>query len=166
MLSARGALAESMVRAVAFVVSMSMLRSATACDCSCYSSDAIACDADGLECTPPIGQGGCQAHTTGYHCYAGNASRSCATHAAVRQCCDGESSFGDEICSTNWCTSIHRNIEHTSPSDSGYDCWAGYDNEECSCSEGEARETGRTQVYRANTGWGTRTEYICHAKAA
>ena len=121
----------------AFILSIS-IRAAAACDCSCFQSGYY-CDADGVDCTSP-GPGGCQAHSTGYHCYNSNASRSCAFGDAAGRCCDGESSFGAEVCSQEWCTSPHRNQGTTSPvPSSGNDCWAGTDSEECSCSEGEAR---------------------------
>ena len=43
----------------------------------------------------------------------------------------------DHQCSTDWCTS---------PGLLGHDdCWAGSEDEPCSCSTGEARETGQTQ---------------------
>ena len=54
-----------------------------------------------------------------------------------------------EGCSQAWCTSPN--------GDGGYDCWAGSDSEECSCSEGKAKETGE----RLESGGTTYYEYTC-----
>ena len=46
----------------------------------------------------------------------------------------------------------------TSPSDDGgYDCWAGSEGEPCTCSEGEARETGSTLEWEGQTYY----DYTC-----
>ena len=54
-----------------------------------------------------------------------------------------------EGCSQAWCTSPD--------GDGGHDCWAGSSSEECSCSEGEAKETGAEHHDGDNTYY----EYTC-----
>ena len=52
-------------------------------------------------------------------------------------------------CSQEWCTSPDGN--------NGEDCWAGSDSEPCTCSQGEARETGETIEYEGDLYYG----YTC-----
>ena len=51
--------------------------------------------------------------------------------------------------SQEWCTSPDGN--------NGEDCWAGSDSEPCTCSQGEARETGETIEYEGDLYYG----YTC-----
>ena len=56
----------------------------------------------------------------------------------------------DPYCSQMWCTSDGGDYEH-------HDCWAGSPGEPCTCSQGEARETGATH----HDGQHNYYEYTC-----
>ncbi|CAE8727851.1 unnamed protein product [Polarella glacialis] len=64
----------------------------------------------------------------------------------VKECFDP---WNTGACSMDACTS------HNDPS--GFDCWAGSDVEECSCSQGEAKLTGESGLYKGKMYY----EYTC-----
>ena len=109
-------------------------------NCACTGFDAsIGCDGGGCS-----SQGTCT-HTgpTSAHCEcnSGYYDKKCSSGTA------GSNSTAGTTCSSAWCTSPNGY--------GGHDCWAGRGGvldrgEPCTCSQGSARLTGETTVYRGD----------------
>ena len=107
--------------------------------CSSWGGDCCAPDGEEASCYggySPVRFTGSEAYCWGYD-------------NGLYTCCTGDYDVSDGYCSQAWCTSPN--------GDGGYDCWAGSDSEECSCSEGKAKETGE----RVESGGTTYYEYTC-----
>ena len=107
--------------------------------CSSWGDDCCAPDGEAASCYggySPVRFTGSEAYCWGYD-------------NGLYTCCTGDYDVSDGYCSQAWCTSPN--------GDGGYDCWAGSDSEECSCSQGKAKETGE----RLESGGTTYYEYTC-----
>ena len=107
--------------------------------CSSWGDDCCAPDGEEASCYggySPVRFTGSEAYCWGYD-------------NGLYTCCTGDYDVSDGYCSQAWCTSPN--------GDGGYDCWAGSDSEECSCSEGKAKETGERSEYDGTTYY----EYTC-----
>ena len=107
--------------------------------CSSWGDDCCAPDGEEASCYggySPVRFTGSEAYCWGYD-------------NGLYTCCTGDYDVSDGYCSQAWCTSPN--------GDGGYDCWAGSDSEECSCSQGKAKETGE----RLESGGTTYYEYTC-----
>ena len=68
-----------------------------------------------------------------------------SAHSTSTPICDSSGSNSSGTCSTSWCTSPN--------GQGGHDCWAGrggVPGEPCTCSQGSARLTGETTMYRGD----------------
>ena len=72
-------------------------------------------------------------NTVENHDLAGDVCSNGANFHGESLVCDTSTSAGDDYCSQEWCTSHNG------------DCWAGTEDEACTCSQGQAKLTGETR---------------------